>query len=65
MQGYRVLVRRVSLESNADLLFITPFNGSSSGGVPRWRFTGELSASVAHDAYAELQFPESSFNVYA
>ena len=65
MQGYWVRVRRVSLESGLDHLYITPFNGSGGSGAPRWQYTGELSASLARNYYAELQFPESSFNVYA
>ena len=54
-----MLVTRVSLEGGLDHLLITPLNGGGGGGVPRWQYTGELYS------YQVLQFPESSFNVYA
>ena len=54
MQGYQVLVRRVSLESGADYLYIAAANG----GQP-YAYTGE------RFSFPALQFHESSFNVYA
>lgn len=56
-------VRRVSLESDIDYLYISPVNGSER--LPPFEYTGELGPSVARDSYAELQIHGSSFNVYA
>ena len=54
LQGYQVLVRRVSLERGVDHLYI-----AAAGGGQPYAYTGE------RFSYAALQFHESSFNVYA
>ena len=54
LQGYEVLLRRVSLERNEDHLYI-----AAAGGGQLYTYTGE------RFSYASLQFHESSFNVYA
>ena len=53
LQGYQVLVPRVSLESGADNLYI-----AAEGGGQPYAYTSD------HDSSA-LQFEQSSFNVYA
>ena len=54
LQGYQVLVRRVSLQNGEDYLYI-----AEAGGGQSYAYTGD------GFSYAALQFHESSFNVYA
>ena len=54
LQGYQVLVRRVSLERGVDLMYI-----AAAGGRPTYSYTGD------RGSYSALQFEEPFFNVYA